>query len=192
MRDSPNDSVPPQQNTAHIATALTSSGTARMQVHLGTASAQPICASATPKPRYGLPNLGHETIRNNGFIALMVQEAMEMSRKLGSDNALIARIGMRLPHPEPYAGESDIEIFEVFVAGLLRWMSMNLLLGSSNTHALVQLRYLGTCLKGTAPEWYSHEVEHCSQSTCRWTLESTPVGLQNQFLHPLTYTAICR
>ena len=117
----------------------------------------------------------------------MVREAIEANRDLDPNNALLARIGVRFPHPEPYAGEPDIEQFEVFVTGVLRWLSMNLNLGSGETNTLVQLRYLGTCLRGDALDWYYHEVEHYARPTRRWTLESTLVGLQDRFLHSLTW-----
>ena len=65
-----------------------------------------------------------------------------------------------MPHPEPYSGEADLERFEVFVAALLRWLSLNLLLGSDRVSTLTQVRYLGNCLKGDAQEWYVWNVEH--------------------------------
>ena len=52
-----------------------------------------------------------------------------------------------MPHPEPYSGEADLERFEVFVAALLPWLSLNLLLGSDRASTLTQVRYLGNCLK---------------------------------------------
>ena len=64
---------------------------------------------------------------------------------------------------------------------------MNLLLGSGDANTAEQLRYLGTRLIGDASEWYSHNVEHYTRGTHCWTLESALVGLQEQFLHPLTY-----
>ena len=36
-------------------------------------------------------------------------------------------------------------------------------------------------------DWYYREVEHYAWPTCRWTLESALVGLQDQFLHLLTW-----
>ena len=117
----------------------------------------------------------------------MVREAIEASWALDPNNTLLTCIGGKLPHPQPYVGEPDIEQFKVFVAGVLRWLSMNLMLGSGRMNTLVQLRYLGTCLKGNALEWYSREVEHYTRSTHGWTLESTLIGLQDQFLDPLTW-----
>ena len=92
-----------------------------------------------------------------------------------------------LPHPEPYAGESDLKTFEIFIIGILQWLSMNLVLGSGKANTAVQLRYLGMHLTGDALEWYSHNVEHYARATCCWTLESALAGLQEQFLHPSTY-----
>ena len=83
-----------------------------------------------------------------------------------------------LPHPEPYAGESDLETFEIFIVGILQWLSMNLVLGSGKENTTVQLRYLGMRLTGDALEWYSRNVEHYARSTRHWTLESALVGLQ--------------
>ena len=42
-------------------------------------------------------------------------------------------------------------------------------------------------LTGDALEWYSRNVEHYARATRHWTLESALVGLQERFLHPLTY-----
>ena len=64
---------------------------------------------------------------------------------------------------------------------------MNLVLGSGKENTAVQLRYLGMHLTGDALEWYSCNVEHYARATCHWTLESALVGLQERFLHPLTY-----
>jgi len=69
--------------------------------------------------RYGSPNLRHETVSNDSHILLIVHEAVEVIQDLDPDNPLIAHIGVRLPHPEPYAGEPDFEQFEVFVTVVL-------------------------------------------------------------------------
>jgi len=65
--------------------------------------------------------------------------------------------GSGYPHPEPYSGEANLERFEIFITGILRWLSWNLLLGSDATSASIELRYLGTRLKGDALEWYCHQ-----------------------------------
>src|SRR6266481_5683285 len=120
-------------------------------------------------------------------IRLMIDEAERVQEGLGPDLDIFAHAGVKIPHPEPYSGEVDLERFKVFVAGILRWLSLNLLLGSSTNSTLVQLKYLGTHLAGDASEWYSHKVEHYTRSTRVWMLQSALIGLQKHFLHPLTH-----
>ena len=131
--------------------------------------------------------LVNETDEPVGPIGLMVHRAIVANQDLDPEDNLLTRAGVKIPHPEPYAGEPDLEHFEVFVAGILQWLSMNLLLGSSDKCTLVQLRFLGTRLTGDALEWYSCEVECYTIPTCRWDLESALVGLQKQFLHSLMH-----
>src|SRR6266481_6106408 len=119
-------------------------------------------------------------------IRLMIDEAERVQEGLGPDLDIFTRTGVKIPHPEPYSGEVDLERFEVFVAGILWWLSLNLLLGSSTNSTLVQLKYLGTCLTGDTSEWYSRNVEHYARATREWTLQSALIGLQKHFLHPLT------
>ena len=131
------------------------------------------CAGRTSTLRFGSPNLSNKAVRNDGFVSLMVREAIESSWNFNPDSKLLARIGEMFPHLEPYAGESDLKTFEIFIAGILQWLSMNLLLGSGKANTAVQLRYLGTHLTDDALEWYSHNVEHYTRATHHWTLEAT-------------------
>ena len=73
----------------------------------------------------------------------MIAEAERVQEGLGPDLDIFARTGVKI-------GEVDLEWFEVFVAGILQWLSLNLLLGSSVNSTLVQLKYLGTHLAGNA------------------------------------------
>ena len=68
------------------------------------------------------------------------------------DRSVLAKVGVKLSHPTKYSGGSDPEEFEVFVTGLLWWLSMNSLLGPSSS--VMQLGYLETHLKGEAMEWF--------------------------------------
>ena len=54
-------------------------------------------------------------------------------------------------------GSSDLEEFEVFIAGILRWLKMNCLLGETSID--MQVNYLGTHLTGKAQEWFYRNVE---------------------------------
>ena len=52
-------------------------------------------------------------------IQLMIQEARESTEGLDPDNNIFTHAGVKMPHPEPYSGEADLERFEVFVTALL-------------------------------------------------------------------------
>ena len=79
---------------------------------------------------------------------------------LDPESSALAWAGLKIPHPDPYVGEADLEKFEGFVTGLLQWLSLNLLLGSDANSTSIQVRYLGMCLSRDALEWYFHNVEH--------------------------------
>jgi len=82
-------------------------------------------------------------------------------------------------------GGSDLEEFEVFVAGILRWLKMNSLLGPTSTS--MQVKYLGIHLTGEAQEWFYRNVEWFDWQVPDWTLETVIQGLQKRFLHTLTH-----
>ena len=60
----------------------------------------------------------------------MVHEAREASKGLSPKNSNLAQMGAKMPPPEPYSGEPDLKRYQVFIAELLQWFSMNQLLGS--------------------------------------------------------------
>jgi Ty3 transposon capsid-like protein len=91
---------------------------------------------------------------------------------------------VKLKHPEPYSGGSDLEEFKGFIANILRWLKINYLLGPTSID--LQVSYMGTCLTGEAQEWFHRNVEHFDHQVRDWTLETMVQGLQKQFLHTLT------
>ena len=82
-------------------------------------------------------------------------------------------------------GGSDLEEFKVFIAGILRWLKMNSLLGETSVD--MQVNYLGTHLMGEVQEWFYRNVERFDCQVCEWTLETVVQGLQRRFLHTLTH-----
>ena len=42
------------------------------------------------------------------------------------DKSVLMRAGEKLDHPETYAGSSDLEEFEVFIAGILRCVKVGI------------------------------------------------------------------
>ena len=82
-------------------------------------------------------------------------------------------------------GGSDLEEFKVFIAGILRWLKMNCLLGETSIE--MQVDYLGTRLTGEVQEWFYRNVEQFNRQVREWTLETVAQGLQRRFLHTLTH-----
>ena len=90
-------------------------------------------------------------------IARMICAALAEGQHTDPDKSVLMRANVKLDHPETYAGSSDLKEFEVFIAGILRWLKMNCLLGE--TSIKMQVKYLGTCLTGEAQEWFYRNVE---------------------------------
>ena len=63
---------------------------------------------------------------------------------------MLTQAGIKLDHPETYAGSSGLKEFEVFIAGILRWLKMDCLLGETSIE--MQVDYLGTRLTGDVQE----------------------------------------
>ena len=80
----------------------------------------------------------------------MIYATLAKGQHTDADKSVLIRAGIKLDHPETYMGNSDLEEFEVFVAGILRWLKMNCLLGEDSID--MQVNYLGTCLTGKAQE----------------------------------------
>ena len=91
------------------------------------------------------------------------------------DKSVLIRAGVKLNHLETYAGGSDLEEFKVFIAGILRWLKMNCLLGEASTD--MQVDYLGTHLTGEVQEWFYRNVEQYDCQVHEWTLETVVQGL---------------
>jgi hypothetical protein len=115
----------------------------------------------------------------------MICIALADAADMDPEKSLLAKAGVKLKHPEPYSGGSDLEEFEGFVANILRWLKMNYLLGPTSIE--LQVSYMGTCLTGEAQEWYHRNVERFDCQVRDWTLETVVQGLQKRFLHTLNY-----
>ena len=118
-------------------------------------------------------------------IACMIRAALARGQHTDPDMSVLTGAGIKLDHPETYVGSSDLEEFEVFIAGILRWLKMNCLLGEASIE--MQVDYLGTCLTGKVQEWFYRNVERFDCQVREWTLETVAQGLQRRFLHTLTH-----
>ena len=61
----------------------------------------------------------------------MIHAALAKGQHTDPDKSVLTQAGIKLDHPETYAGSSDLEEFEVFIAVILRWLKMNCLLGET-------------------------------------------------------------
>ena len=105
----------------------------------------------------GIPNHVDMPSEQYDGIAHMICAALAEGQHTYPDKSVLTQAGIKLDHPETYVGGSDLEEFEVFIAGILRWLKMNCLLGETSVE--MQVDYLGTRLTGKAQEWFCRNVE---------------------------------
>jgi Ty3 transposon capsid-like protein len=115
----------------------------------------------------------------------MIRLALADTVDMDPEKSPLAKVSIKLKHPEPYSGGSDLNEFEGFIANILRWLKMNYLLGLTSTD--LQVSYLGTCLTGEAQEWFHQNIPRFDCQVRDWTLETVIQGLHKRFLHTLTY-----
>ena len=115
----------------------------------------------------------------------MVNTMLAENRDMIPEDSIVVKMKLSIPLPEEYLGSPDLEVYETFITGILRWLRLNGLLGEDN--ADFQVEYLGTRLKGDALEWYTRNVERHDQPIRDWSLEAVIEGLQQHFLNTLTH-----
>ena len=91
----------------------------RAQAQSRSTSAQSRCTDGPPAPRLDQANMENESDSLSRTIRLMIREARDSTEGLDPDNNIFPHTGVKMLHPEPYAGEANLERFEVFVAALL-------------------------------------------------------------------------
>ena len=109
-------------------------------------------------------------------IMCMLRSALEESREDDPDDSIVMQTRLNISPPEEYTGSLDLEVYEMFVAGILRWLYLHGLLGVKYTETQVQ--FLGMQLKGNASEWFTRNIEHPDRPIRDWSLESVIEGLQ--------------
>ena len=75
-------------------------------------------------------------------IMRMVCSTLEENWEDNPDDSVIARMRLNISPPEEYSGSSDLQVYEMFVAGILGWLRLHGLLGVEYTETQVQ--FLGT------------------------------------------------
>ena len=113
--------------------------------------------SIAPTKGQGISDYVDTPLEQYDGIVHMIHAGLAKGQHTDPDKSVLTRASVKLDYPETYAGGSDLEEFEVFVAGILRWLKMNCLLGETSID--MQVNYLGTCLTGEVQEWFYRNVE---------------------------------
>jgi hypothetical protein len=92
--------------------------------------------------------------------------------------------GIKVSPPEKYGGEDDIEVFDTWIAGLLRWLRVQNVCGPRKDILRVDL--CGTTLKGLAANWFAEEVESFNRTVDEWTFEDVVCAMYKRFIHRVT------
>ena len=87
----------------------------------------------------------------------MVNMILAENQDMIPEDSIIVKTKLSIPSPEEYSGSPDLKVYETFIAGILRWLRLNSLLGEDNAN--FQVEYLGMRLKGDALEWYTRNVK---------------------------------
>ena len=72
----------------------------------------------------------------------MVRSTLEESQEDNPNDSVVAQMRLNISPPEEYSGSSDLEVYEMFIAGILQWLRVHGLLGVKYTETQVQ--FLGT------------------------------------------------
>jgi hypothetical protein len=73
-------------------------------------------------------------------------------------SALAQLKSLRIPSPEAYSGSEDIEVFDNWLLGLLRWLSLNHCGGPEQDQE--QAKLMAIYLKDKASSWYLDNIEN--------------------------------
>ena len=117
-----------------------------------------------------------DTHNNRNPITCMIHAALDDNKDMNPHDYIIVKTKLNITSPEEYSGSSDLKVYKTFVEGILQWLKMNGLLGTK--HATLQVKYLGTRLRGNVLEWYTRNVERHDRPIKNWSLESVFEGLQ--------------
>ena len=105
---------------------------------------QPVQAFVPDTKRYQLLEAETASVYPTGDhdyhdpIMHMVCSALEESQEDNPNDSVVAQMRLNISPPEEYSGSSDLEVYETFIAGILRWLRLHGLLGIKYTETQVQ------------------------------------------------------
>ena len=86
---------------------------------------QPVQAIVPDTERYRLPEAETASVyplKDHDYhdpIMCMLCSALEESREDDPDDSIVTRMRLNISPPEEYSGSSDLEVYEMFVTGIL-------------------------------------------------------------------------
>ena len=68
----------------------------------------------------------------------MVNTMLAENQDMIPEDSIVVKTKLSIPSPKEYSGSPDLEVYETFIAGILRWLRLNGLLGEDNTDFQVE------------------------------------------------------
>jgi len=103
---------------------------------------------------------------------------------MGIPNNLPKIKGLQMKLPKAYDGKDYFNHLDRWLQGLLRFFKIHHLTGVDKD--LDWVLVMGTCVKGKAEQWFSHEVECPKCRTHNWMFESVIIALYCAFITTAT------
>ena len=137
------DSVPPYGGTTYKFTTPQGSTCGQMPVWPGEDAARARHTAHNDTLRVESSDFDGN-IKEINPIWIIVRGALNDYQELNPNSEVFTQGRVKMPHPKYYSGEPDLNKFEVFIMGVIRWLSTSLLLGSDKVSTAMQLWYLGS------------------------------------------------
>ena len=121
-----------------------------------------------------------------GYEHEIMQRYRRMIRdRVGQSRGDLADVkGIKVSPPDKYGGEDDIEIFDTWLAGLLRWLRVQNVCRENKD--VLRIDLCGTTLKGLAANWFAEEVESINRPVEYWLFEDVICAMYKRFIHRVT------
>src|ERR1700733_6752445 len=110
---------------------------------------------------------------------LMIEQQVENPHNADLVNARGGRA--KLPTPDQYGGESNIETFDIWLQMILRWMKLSGYAGEDVDDARVSI--VAMFLTGKAHVWFNDNVESVTRRIRHWSFKDVVTGLYDRFIH---------
>ncbi|KAI0258693.1 hypothetical protein BC834DRAFT_974912 [Gloeopeniophorella convolvens] len=92
--------------------------------------------------------------------------------------------GLKIQFPDPYRGQNSLEVFEIWLGDLLRWMHLNQMNGLDRDEDRVVV--LGMALREEASKWFFREVESPTHARRQWNFKDVIIALYTHCVHKTT------